>query len=426
MVILIPIGFPSPVGSLVLLSLAAALAVTFTRSLPRAFLVDCADHATGGPPPPTSPPPADDVPSRSAEAQASTSSSRQLTGRWLLHATVVRLTYANLAGWPLLLCILGYCAICTAEYHRGGNHSLAMILVSIWIVPSLRLGLSRLRQLDPLPVPRRVLFADIVAPALAAVALGVILASLGPLLAAETPRQVHISDGRIEVPFEFWQVTTDGTPAPVSAPWGEEHTPTAVPLFRGGRIAVYNPFEIARSSSPRFADRQLRRALAEVYATSMPPSRLDEGFGAPTSHRSLAAAYPQEGASPRRSRTLPVEILILIVANTALLLLFLQQFAGGRHARLFRWAAIAVAGLLIATVAVFFVASMAGLANVIAAGAILAIAISRLGELIPLPVGLLWAAVAVSAVAAYVLVRSRFEHLEAPESPLSVPPGDGF
>jgi hypothetical protein len=288
--------------------------------------------------------------------------------------------------------------------------------------------LGRLHHLDPLPVPRRILFALLVVPCFAACVAGY---GLGAFAAGRAARRAELvgfpATGEVhsvKVPMWARRIAWNGRPPAVVSPWGESHAPVTWPLWRGGRAVLYSPFSAPRGSSREYVAWQLSRAVEAVYGRRVPADEIADRYlvtGADGRVVLRAGARLLSGDDPRLS---PVSggpmfaVLMALVCVPWLLLvaLLLRAYRAGVSDA---WRQGLFWGLAVLVV-VFFAgqaaAVIAGLARPWLATALVEIPVRALGESAAATVGA-WVAAAVLLLVAYRLAESQFVRMEIPARP---------
>jgi hypothetical protein len=302
-----------------------------------------------------------------------------------------------------------------------------MMAYALFSVVGPRLG--RLHHLDPLPVPRRALFAMLVVPYFLVFCAGYGLGALGADRAARRNDLVVYGPDedswRLQVPFRAREIAWDGRVPEAVAPWGESHRPVMVsPLWRGSRAVLYSPYETPDGSSRDFVALQMSRAIRAVYGAEIPPAGISErclqtradGVVATRERApSLRQAFP--GLSPRDGGPMfPVMVAFACVPwllLTALLLRCYQPGVSERGRQSIMWglAVLMVGGFLAMAVAV-----VAGLFHPWLFRALVEIPV-RASDASPAVTPLLWGIAVVLLIAAYRLAERQFARMEIPTRP---------
>jgi hypothetical protein len=336
-----------------------------------------------------------------------------LSFRSLLHLTVARTLWSSPLALALLLCVGMYSFIITAHYHDGESPLLILLLLAVLTVPLVGLAIDRIIRLDPLPIPRRLVSAHMLAPIVVVIGVGIISSNLFRLLGPGKLTQIGQRGCCIQVPYEHWQLAIDHEPPLITTAWGESYKPQAWPLFRGSRVTLFNPYESDADSSPRFVNLQYQRAAQVVYGIEMPSDLLQSEANA---HLVTDADILSLRATVRL-RSMAVALLLLIGPYTGLMILFLHQFSSSLHARIYRWIAT---GLLIGVglLAVgALVADTAGISERWIIPAAFAVVCAHLAEWSALPTAMLWLLVLTVWAGSLLLLARRLRWIEAPLRP---------
>jgi hypothetical protein len=171
------------------------------------------------------------------------------------------------------------------------------ILYRLLLSALFALALARLPRLDPLPVPRKLLFAHLVLPGLLLALLGYAGAHLIRTEAASRLPLVDyrqhpvVGDWDVQVPLISWEIGWDSQPAPVEEPY----YPWSVSLFRGLPPVLYSPYHAPQGSPPKQVAKQLSRAVQAAYGTSIPATEIQRRYLA----LALRGGYTSADASRR-------------------------------------------------------------------------------------------------------------------------------
>lgn len=413
------VAFPSLWVTGVIAAVAAALGFSIWRSLPRAFILPTASHtgAGGGP---ASGHPDDAAVGSATETVAVEGTLPSSSSRRLFQWTVFRELTNNLLSWLMMAYTFGVAALCVREYADGNDVVLPIVIIAFMLVPQVQFAAARIDRLDPLPISRRLMFAHIAVPILVSILAG---AALGRALAAAAPErvaQVRFARCCVQVPYDYLELTTTGNVPVIRAPWGESHTPEARPVLRGGSLVLYNPYETGPSSSVRFVDWQLRRAVEVVYGVPVSQqvlaggSQPDDSLARGVQLGSFTPDHPRGLRSEGRSRTAAVALAAMTAIATVLVALSLAQYLPTERRTLFKWAARGALVAIVGTVAVIFVLAAFGLTREWYASAVVAIGVRHVAERAPLPTFVLWALTWASWLGAYLAIQSVFVRIEAP------------
>jgi len=335
--------------------------------------------------------------------------------------TLLRSLNNFLPGWLILIGIAGACTVVVLEFFDGTNAFLPLVLVAVWHLPVLQMSLERVTPFDSLPVPRRTLWACAIGPAVAAIAIGFLVAQAFHRASPTSWSQIHVQNGCVTVPWEYLEIAPDGAPPAVTAPWGENITPTAEPLWRGRPPALYDPYQTADDSSPRFVGFQIRRAVAAVYGSAPAPepsqadSRAASTAPGNVDRETLLLDLTRGRVAAGRSRSAAIVLFLFALMVIVLVVPALMQYGGSVHRNLFKWAlwgALIVTGVFAVAIAV---ARLAGYTEVWYVGAVLSIGIRHLAKWLPLPTGVLWGLGVTFWLGAYLLLGSIFKRIELPD-----------
>jgi hypothetical protein len=300
----------------------------------------------------------------------------------------------------------------------------AYVLVSFVAAP-----LSQMHVLDPLPVSRRWLFAVLVFPCLVALGLGYGAGRVGGALVQGPPVLVAYGtepDGllvppyrsklpQVRVPVESCRIAWDGRPAPIDSPWGESHAPWSIPLYRGSTAVLYSPFAPGEEASKEFMALQLGRATEAVYGSSIAPEAMRESLvdafaGEPLDVRD---AFPGLD-TPREGPVLPVLLLAIGLCWLVMLRIYLKTYragvSDGRRRAVFLTILVVAVALHIAQFAV----GLTGLTKLWVVTGLPRMIVRLVADALPGGEIATWLACAALFWAAYLVVRARFERIEAP------------
>jgi hypothetical protein len=183
---------------------------------------------------------------------------------------------------------------------------------------------------------------------------------------------------------------------------------------------LYNPYETGPSSSVRFVDWQLRRAIEAVHGIPVPPRAVaghlqpGDSFVGGVERGSFTPDYARGLRSERRSRTAAVALLLITAVATVLVSLSVAQYLPTERRALYKWAARGALFVLVGTVTAIFMLALAGISREWYASALVAIGVRRVADWAPLPTAALWALAWASWAGAYLAIQSVFVRIEAP------------
>lgn len=337
-----------------------------------------------------------------------------------LHWVLFRALKNNVLAWFLILIVAASATVVTLEFFDGTNAFLPLFFLVLYHLPLMQTALENMAPFDPLPISRRVLWAHSAGPIIVATAAGVSVALVIGALNPQTVAQIEFSRCCVKVPWEYMEISRDGSVPTITAAWGESSTPRAHRLWRGAAVALYDPFEVGPESSPRFIEYQMRRAVEAVYGIPVPDALSDPAYRVPTDFgdgidRGAFSLDVTRGRSAAdRLRTAAVAVLVLTLLLTVMLVLALLQFGSSVHRTVFKRASIGMLILLVVVVVVVSVARLLGMTEVWYVGALLSIGMRSLAHWLPGPTWLLWIVCGTSWAGAYLLLERIFSSVEFP------------
>jgi hypothetical protein len=340
----------------------------------------------------------------------------ELIIHWTLFAGLKR----NILVWIHFFLIIASATVVTLEFFDGTNAFLPLFFLMIYFLPVLQGSAEGMTPFDPLPISRRVLWAHGAVPAIAAALLGTGIGLVSYMLNPIAYSQVTYAGCSVKVPWEYLELSRDGQAETVTSAWGESFTPRADPLWRGHPIALYNPYDSAPESSPRFAEFQVRRAVEAVYGIPVPTVLFDPDYQSPSNIVGGVerGAFTLEATRGRlaadRSRTAAVAVLLLTAFSMALLVPALLQYSRSPRRKVFKWASIGIVILLVVLTVVIAIARLQGLTEVWYWGALISIGIRSLAQILPLSTTFLWILCVTSWAGAYLLLERIFFQIEFP------------
>ena len=382
-------GITSVAGSIFLLVVAVGLGVWLFVRTPRTWSVGPSVEDSASPVWSSSDPEEGKNASGSLLQEAATVPTRP---GLVLHWALFRSLNGFLPLWIILIATAGAITVVTLEFFDGTNAFLPLVLVTLWHLSVFQISLERLTPFDPLPIPRRALWAHTLGPLVVAIIVGALFGQLVYRVNPTAWSQIHSGEGAAEVPWEYLDIARDGSAPSVTSPWGESVTPKTSPLWRGRPAALYDPFEVTSESSPQFVEFQKRRAVEAVYGPGNDAGARSDG----------------------RSRFAATALLLVILLGVTLMVPALWQYCSSVHRKIFKratWGALIFLGMVVVAVAA---ARLAGYVEVWYAGALLSIGIRMLASWIPLPTAVLWAISVTFWFGAYLVLGSIFKRIELP------------
>jgi hypothetical protein len=406
----------SPIGTLVLLSIAFALGVYLYCRVPQTF--SAGPTVEESKTPVWSPP--DEKGSFVAEPLGeATLEVDHRNPTVAIHWVLFRGLKTNLLTWFLLVIVSASAAVVIIEFLSGTNAVMPLFFLVIYQLPLLQAALENMTPYDPLPIPRRILWAHCVGPIIVAVILGASIALAIFTLNPSPFTQIRYESCCVKTPWDYLELSSDGLVPTTVAAWGESHTPKAHTLWRGRPTALYDPYEVGPESSTRFVEYQMRRAVEAVYDIPIPV-----GFSEPDYEVPPEIAGAERGAftldetrgriSADRNRTAAVALLLLTILGMALMLLALLQFGPSVRRNAYKWASTGGIIFVVALAVAVAIARLLGFTEVWYVGALISISVRSLAHWLPLPTAVLWALVFASWVGAYLLLEKVFCGIEFP------------
>jgi hypothetical protein len=346
------------------------------------------------------------------------SSSRR--GHRFLAWTIWRIVMNHPLTWVAIPFLLFWGDRLIFAYREGWD--LIPYYVLLLLYPGLLIFFAVLRMflIDPLPISRISIFPHIYLPLVAAFAAGLAIGWIDYELRGPHGGMIHYHGDRIQVPEDAWELTTEGRAPLIVAPWGESYRPMAYPLYRGSRFVVYNPYERAESSSTRFVDYQLARAVEAIHGSAYLPT---EGAAAvsdrrPAQDRDDRCCLPLQGTagagSPRRNRAMATTAMLFILLSSGLYAFGLQQFRARGPRHLSPWFLQGLIGPLALAACMVLVGNATGFTSFQAVGAFPMVLIRKFGEAIPGPTAVIWVLTGFAFILGYWLMQARFAGIEAP------------
>ena len=158
-----------------------------------------------------------------------------------------------------------------------------IILSGYLLMSFLPAQMLQIPGVDFLPVSKKLIAALLLIPAFLFLALGLGAGAIGAAILDRSHLQIQLQTSpssfippystkapMVRIPAEYCQISWNGDPPDVAAPWGESHPAWKYPLYAGSRITVYSPFSAPEGSSPRFVAFQIGRAIEAIYGASIP------------------------------------------------------------------------------------------------------------------------------------------------------------
>jgi len=408
----------SPVGTLVLLSIAIAVGVYLYCRVPKTF--------SAGPTVEESETPGWSAPDEGDLVVAETLVEEtfevdQGNPALAFHWVLFRGLKTNLLTWFLLVIVGASAGVVIIEFLSGTNAAMPLFFLIIYQLPLLQAALESMTPYDPLPVPRRKLWAHCVGPIIVSVVLGASVALAIFTLNPSPFTQVKFEGCCVKAPWDYLELSSDGRVPTTVAAWGENYTPTTHTLWRGWPTALYDPYEVGPESSTRFIEYQMRRAVEAVYDIPVPVGFSDPDYEVPPevvggAERGAFTLDETRGQiSADRNRTAAVALLLLSFLGVALMIVTLLQFGPSVHRKAFKWVSIGGIIFAVALAVAVAIARLLGFTEIWYVGALISIGIRSLAHWLPLPTVALWTLVVASWAGAYLLLEKVFCGIEFPD-----------
>lgn len=308
------------------------------------------------------------------------------------------------------------------------------IFVLLWLLLNASFGVaaSRLHMLDPLPLPRRRVFAYVALPGLLVVALGYVgamaLRTRWESRSLLVDYRRHSATGEVDVcvPLAFWEIGWEGQPPPVGAPyvppWEEPHYPWSTALFRGGSVVLYSPYHVPEGSPTGVVAEAVSRAVEDVYGARIPAEEIERRYlvagtdgGTVVRGGGLTLLRDEPDLRPTLwLRVAPVGVLLVSLPW----LLFLAATVRGGYLRPSGdrrpWAPLLFTGLLALCLLVVLWSYSAGHTTAWKLAALVQILLRKASEALPGGPLAWWGGVILLDAGGYLLARARFARTEVP------------
>jgi hypothetical protein len=407
----------SLVGTLCLLAVAGAIAVYLYVRIPPTFssgpTVEESDTPIWTPP--------NDAVTEVLEPDPSLlrSADRRWPALWV-HWVLFRGIKWNLLTWVHLILVAASALVVVLEFFKGTNAYLALFFMAIYALPLFQSLVEGMPPFDPLPISRRVLWAHGFGAIVGAVAIG---AGMALAIFAANPlpfSQVNYAECCVKVPWDYFEVSRDGSAPTITAPWGESHTPTTFPLWRGRTPALYDPYEVGPESSPRFIELQMRRAAGAVYGIPVPAELASPSYLAPPNiaggaeRGGFTLAATRGRLSADRNRSAAMTVLLASCVGTLLVLFALMQYGSSAHRKIFKWALYGCLILFGVTALGVSIGRLLGSTEIWYAGALFSIGARSLAHWVGLPGPVLWLVCVTFWAATYLVLGRVFATIEFP------------
>jgi hypothetical protein len=316
--------------------------------------------------------------------------------------------------WLDCLLLVFYALMTVSAYYDVSRDNPWWLFGYIWIFAALMQSISRLKKIDFLPVKRSALFAMVMIPIITAIIIGAGIGRIALVAQPQEHRLISFYDGRLQIPLEFYELSTNGPPPALTSIWGEHLQPESHPLFEGSQIHIYRPYDTGPDSSPRFIALQIDRAVEAVHGIEHNPldkyDDLDEEFLSAAGERSFTVRKSIGRNSETRSRVFALAG-ILSAAFYATIISLQIRFGGRRRG----WNFLVPASVILIMIVIgsIVLAGRAGLCNPSFVEAVPPILLRSAVEAIPLSTAALWTVFALVCVLGYLALQSAFSSFEA-------------
>jgi hypothetical protein len=407
----------SLVGTLCLLAVAGAIAVYLSVRIPSTFsagpTVEESDTPIWTP--------LDDTVTELRELGPSSlrTTDRKHPTLWF-HWVIFRSIKWNLLTWVHLILVAVSALVVVLEFFKGTNAYLALFFMAIYALPMIQSLVEGMPPFDPLPIPRRILWAHGFGAIVGAIAIG---AGIALTVFAMNPlpfSHIQYAGCCVEVPWDYLEITRDGSVPTVTAPWGESHTPETFSLWRGRTPALYDPYEVGPESSPRFIELQMRRAAEAVYGVPVPAELSSPDYETPPNiaggaeRGAFTLAVTRGRLSSDRNRSAAMTVLLISCVGTLLILFALAQYGPSAHRKIFKWALYGCLTLFGVMALGVSIGRLLGYTEIWYVGALFSIGARSLAHWVGLSGSVFWFVCVTFWAATYLLLGRVFATIEFP------------
>ncbi len=156
-----------------------------------------------------------------------------------------------------------------------------LVPITVYIfLAFLSLPLRNLYRVEPLPIPRRLIFFVIFVPNLLFLSLGYGAGKIGGGMANPRENLAYRLDSDshhyLYVPVRIDEIAWDGRVPLNTAPWGESHEAWSTPICKGCRASIYSPYHTPIGSTLDFVALQISRASGALYSEAIAPEVIKE------------------------------------------------------------------------------------------------------------------------------------------------------
>jgi hypothetical protein len=324
--------------------------------------------------------------------------------------------------------------IVSGVFFGGRDLWLFFVVITAYLLLAFLGGpMNQLYLLDPLPLPRRRVFALLVLPGFLAFASGY---GIGLLASPSAPGNDALIDWTAErsalaphdrldrptvrVPADYLETAANGVAPLLRSPWGESHRAWSTRVARGARPVLYSPFSTPDGSSSRFVAWQLGRAIEAVYGVPLTLDEVERRFlelgadGRPDFRKDVFEGWLHErGLRPRRT----VSMAPIVLTSIGLLWLlaawaYLRAFRPTSSTASRKWTFFGVLGILLFVHLAVTIGAVGVVTEGWVAAGVSRSLTRRVVEALPAGRAAVWLAGGVLLGVAYGWVRRRFERVE--------------
>ncbi len=332
------------------------------------------------------------------------------------HLVIMRTLINRWYVW-LNLALLGfYATMIVIAYYDIGKDNPYPFFMFVWIFAVLYQVIVNMRRIGYLPIPRKTVFAHAMVPSIAAMLVGFVIGNIIVHSNRRVYRHIQFNRCCVQIPGEFWEISSGGAPPVLRSPWGEIHAPEAYPLYRRSGIVVYKPYDCDEHCSPRFAALQLDRAAQAIHGvpfdTTNTYAGLDESFVRSDEYGAFAFEDSLGRTSERRSKAFAVGGIIAALFYTALLALQLRAARVLKPRPIVDYPVVIVIVLMLVIIGVVVAAGEAGLTTPRAVAVVPSILTRKLADSIPVGSAVLWGVFVAVCAACYAALQKAFDRVE--------------
>lgn len=338
-----------------------------------------------------------------------------------LNTTVWRTLLNTWVARTMFVILAFYGVIFTYYYYNGHLEPAEYFMALLWFWILLCHSIKRLHNIDPLPVPRRLPFAHVMVTGILVMMVGSSVVTLAYKLGNGTPATAFVCESEICVPREFWEVTSDEKPPTVTTPWGESHTPGIRPFIRGGKLALYNPYEFHEDASVEFVRYQIDRALARIYGPDTVTDEtvdggtpLSENFAESLGEDRIKVPASVGRFSSTRSASLAVSVAIMSLLFALLNTVWFRRYRAPAQVRGTRWFAILFFSLPQVFVMLVVILEVRLKVDAQSVFRLPAIMIRKFVEVFPVGAAGFWTVAAAVVIFSFATILRQYEKVEAP------------